>query len=50
MGGASTGSQKTSSKAANGQNGDKAGERATLDMELLWAASRVERRLAFWVK
>lgn len=50
LGGASAGSQKTSSKAASGQNGDRGGVRAMLDMELLWGASRLERRVAVWVR
>lgn len=44
FGGASTESQKTSSVGEKGDNG----EMAISDIELLWGASRLERRLAFW--
>lgn len=47
FGGISMGPQKTSSVEDIGQNGDK-GEMAISDIELLWGASRLERRLAFW--
>lgn len=49
LGGVSIGSQKTSSDGERGENGDK-GEMAISDIELLWGASRLERRLAFWEK